>query len=62
MENQIENKIEQTENGIKSTIKDGKIESTVEQYIDEKGLTHFAFEVKKKKGNKIIIERKEYVL
>ena len=58
----MQNKIEQTANGIKSTIKSRRNESTIEQYIDEKGLTHFAFEVKKKKGNKIIIVRKEYVL
>ena len=58
----MENKIEQMANGIKSTIKDRERESTIEQYIDENGLTHFVSEIKKKKGNKIISERKEWVM
>ncbi len=58
----MENRIEQMVNGIKSTIKDRERESTIEQYIDENGLTHFVSEIKKKKGNKIISERKEWVM
>ena len=58
----MENRIEQIANGIKSTIKSRRNESTIEQYTDENGLTHFVSEIKKKKGNKIIIERKEWVM
>ena len=58
----MENRIEQIANGIKSTIKSRRYESTIEQYTDENGLTHFVSEIKKKKGNKIIIERKEWVM
>ena len=58
----METKIEQIANGIKSTIKIRKIESTIEQYTDENGSTHFVSEIKRKKGNKIIIEREEWVM
>ena len=58
----MENRIEQIANGIKSTIKSRRNESTIEQYTDENGLTHFVSEIKKKKGNKIIIERKEWIM
>ena len=58
----MKTKIEQTANEIKSTIKSRRIESTIEQYTDENGLTHFVSEIKRKKGNKIIIERKEWVM
>ncbi len=58
----METKIEQIANGIKSIIKSRKGESTIEQYTDENGLTHFVSEIKRKKGNKIIIERKEWIM
>ena len=58
----MQNKIEQIANGIKSTIKSRRTESTIEQYTDENGLTHFVNEIKRKEGKKIIIERKEWIM
>ena len=58
----MQNNIEQIANGMKSTIKDGKIESTVEQYTDENGLTHIVSEIKKEKDNMVTIERKEWII
>ena len=58
----MEVKIQQRVNGIKTTIKSKKSKGTIEQYIDENELTHIISEVKKKKGNKVIIERKEWIL
>ena len=58
----MKSKIEQTVNGIKSIIKSRRTESTIEQYTDENGSTHFVSEIKRKKGNKIIIEREEWIM